>query len=183
MRHTSPSLLCSGTSLSTQHQTSCFPPVPPEAAHADRRPVRLTRAHLPFKMPCHVMVVLASLRMYQHPCDRPVHGLIFLFKWRPEKDDRRTEPPDQGSVYFARQIITNACATQAIIGILFNSPAISLGQELTAFRDFTADLPPDLKGKPELGRRKVYENAMTACASPASHRDSGSKPLRGPEGW
>ena len=101
---------------------------------------------------------------------RPVHGLIFLFKWRSEKDDRRTEPPDQGSVYFARQIITNACATQAIIGILFNAPAISLGQELTAFRGFTADLPPDLKGMPAIFREKKSHEAhplQGLCCRPA----------------
>jgi len=70
-----------------------------------------------------------------------VHGLIFLFKW--VKDD---EP--QGSVvqdnriekiFFAKQVIQNACATQAILSVLLNvnHADIALGSTLTDFKDFT----------------------------------------------
>ena len=44
------------------------------------------------------------------------------------------------------QVITNACATQAIIGILFNRPELSLGGELASFREFTEEFSPELKG-------------------------------------
>ena len=40
------------------------------------------------------------------PLRSPIYGLIFLFKWRQEKDDRQAEPPDQAPVYFARQVIS-----------------------------------------------------------------------------
>ncbi|BDA45700.1 Ubiquitin carboxyl-terminal hydrolase isozyme L5 [Coccomyxa sp. Obi] len=78
----------------------------------------------------------------------PVYGLIFLFKWRSEQDDRAAvqESDYLGKVFFARQVITNACATQAILSVLLNRPDIQLGAELTNLKDFTAEFPPDIKG-------------------------------------
>ncbi|KAJ1848339.1 hypothetical protein LPJ70_001078, partial [Coemansia sp. RSA 2708] len=82
----------------------------------------------------------------------PVHGLIFLFKWQPgaghsEQPGASESAADSTKVYFAQQIIQNACATQAILSVLLNrSEDIELGETLSNFRSFSVDLPPDMRG-------------------------------------
>ncbi|KAF9963686.1 ubiquitin carboxyl-terminal hydrolase [Modicella reniformis] len=82
---------------------------------------------------------------------KPVHGLIFLFKWegRNPPNAPGSQAPieyDNPQVFFAQQVITNACATQAILSILLNSPTIELGEELKNFKAFVSDFPAELKG-------------------------------------
>jgi hypothetical protein len=81
-------------------------------------------------------------------CDRPVHGLIFLFKYNVDKPLPRPQPPAEldPSVYYATQVIENACGTQAILNVLMNVPHVDLGAELNNFREFTRDMTPDLRG-------------------------------------
>ncbi|XP_053673449.1 ubiquitin carboxyl-terminal hydrolase isozyme L5 [Anopheles nili] len=80
----------------------------------------------------------------------PVHGLVFLFKW--VKDDEPAGSIVQDSrlekIFFAKQVINNACATQAILSILLNvsHTDINLGPTLSDFKEFVVSFDAYNKG-------------------------------------
>ncbi|KAI9506437.1 hypothetical protein GGI25_004896 [Coemansia spiralis] len=77
----------------------------------------------------------------------PVYGLIFLFKWQPGAQPPEPTEDQAQDVYFAHQVIQNACATQAILSVLMNRDKdIELGEALANLRSFSIDLPPDMRG-------------------------------------
>lgn len=115
-----------------------------------------------------------------------VHGLIFLFKWQQDVQELRenehnlhdsTDATTLGGdnvpedLFFAKQVVHNACATQALLSILLNArhsrvddevglyrmndkqssddtaSLLNLGSTLLAFKSFTESFPPDLKGE------------------------------------
>lgn len=71
--------------------------------------------------------------------------MIFLFKWQNNKGYAPSADENADHVFFANQVINNACATQAILSILLNRDDIELGEELKNFKEFTADFPPDVR--------------------------------------
>ena len=73
-----------------------------------------------------------------------VHGFVFLFKW--DQTVKQNEVGFKGDCFFAKQMIENACATQAILSILFNSPGIELGP-LSEFKSFAEDFTAEMKGE------------------------------------
>ena len=78
-----------------------------------------------------------------------VYGFIFLFKYKQslmQPDKPALSFASAPNVFFANQVINNACATQAILAILLNANGVRLGDKLRNFREFTASLPPDMKG-------------------------------------
>lgn len=75
------------------------------------------------------------------------YGLIFLFKWREEADDRPIfDASDIPELFFAKQVVQNACATQAILGVLLNSEDVDLGPELNEFKSFGSLLDSETRG-------------------------------------
>ncbi|KAJ8039106.1 Ubiquitin carboxyl-terminal hydrolase isozyme L5 [Holothuria leucospilota] len=81
---------------------------------------------------------------------QPVHGLIFLFKYVPGLESSGTVVRDSRleKIFFAKQVINNACATQAILSILLNCQHsdVDLGEQLKEFKEFSASFDPHMKG-------------------------------------
>jgi len=87
-----------------------------------------------------------------------IYGLIFLFQWQSKAvaeassaSETKNEPLAEDQIppglFFAHQVTTNACATQAILSVVLNQGEdVELGSTLKAFKDFTASFPPGLKG-------------------------------------
>ncbi|PFH38252.1 ubiquitin carboxyl-terminal hydrolase, family 1 protein [Besnoitia besnoiti] len=97
--------------------------------------------------------------------DRKVFGFVFLFNWTKDAAGKASGgvadedvvmdeaeaasqcPPD---LFFAKQVIENACASQAILSILVNKrdEIKEIGPTLTALVDFTKDfLDPQMRGE------------------------------------
>jgi len=89
---------------------------------------------------------------YEHL--KPVHALIFLFKYdqtvlkETHKDSKFIDESKFQDIYFAKQMISNACATQAMLNICLNLPesSLTLGNTLTNFKEFTQHFTPETRG-------------------------------------
>jgi len=75
--------------------------------------------------------------------------LIFLFKWigGMEIDGEFVKDSRTDEIVFIKQVIENACATQAILGVLLNCehPDIDLGDNLKDFKSFVSCFDPDVR--------------------------------------
>lgn len=76
----------------------------------------------------------------------PVHGLVFLFKYTGEPDDRSSATDAPPTLFFAKQVATNACATQAILAVLLNAAGVTLGGPAAQLKEFCVGVPPDVAG-------------------------------------
>jgi ubiquitin carboxyl-terminal hydrolase L5 len=91
---------------------------------------------------------------------QPILGLFFLFKWERSRAGAqrsadsgsgggadRMPAADEAPVFFARQVISNACGTLALINVLLNkTEEVDVGGTLSGFKAFTQGMPPDLVG-------------------------------------
>lgn len=81
---------------------------------------------------------------------KPVHGLIFLFKWVHDDEPLGNLVQDSrlDKIFFAKQVINNACATQAILSVLLNCkhPDVSLGPNLEEFKNFCQSFDANMRG-------------------------------------
>ena len=92
------------------------------------------------------------------------YGLIFLFKYIKEEDTRLTlTPQDCPELFYAKQVIQNACATQAILSAILNAQGIDIGSTLEEFKQFTLELDPETKGY-AIGNSDVIRQAHNAFA-------------------
>lgn len=81
---------------------------------------------------------------------RPIHGLIFLFKWTKEDEPSGSIVQDTRleKIFFAKQVIENACATQAILSVLLNCrhSDLKLGSTLLELKEFCQNFDANMKG-------------------------------------
>ncbi|KAJ7473495.1 cysteine proteinase, partial [Mycena latifolia] len=74
-------------------------------------------------------------------------GLVFCFMWR--KDTHRARDfadPAAQRVWFANQLSGDACASLALLNIVFNCPEVELGETLGAFKRETEGMSAVMKG-------------------------------------
>ncbi len=97
---------------------------------------------------------------------QPVHGLIFLFKWvKDDASDRNLRAGGVPGVFFAKQVIQNACATQAIISVLMNAKGVDLGPELSRIKSFAGGLGPEMIGQ-VIGQDATLRKTHNSFARP-----------------
>ncbi|KAI5817082.1 hypothetical protein BZA77DRAFT_42293 [Pyronema omphalodes] len=85
----------------------------------------------------------------------PCYGIIFLFRYLPSSVNH-TDLPCPPGVWFANQVTSNACATLALLNIVFNVPVV-LSPSLQAFKDFSADLTPPLRGLAVANNQRIRD--------------------------
>ncbi|KAG8843730.1 hypothetical protein FRB96_003856 [Tulasnella sp. 330] len=81
---------------------------------------------------------------------RPLHALVFLFKWvagADEKGGGTGQYDNDFGGFFMRQTVNNACATIAVLNGICNIPAIELGTELAQLIEFSNGLDYETKGE------------------------------------
>lgn len=88
-----------------------------------------------------------------------VYGLIFLFKYmRNSGYNPQVLDYYDPDLYFANQVIENACATQAILGVLMNNEdKIDIGDTLRELKGFSKEMDPYMKGESISNCDKIRE--------------------------
>ncbi len=96
---------------------------------------------------------------------KPIYGLIFLFKWTKGTEKRECLQFYDDDLFFANQVITNACATQAILSVLLNLEEVEIGPELTNLKNFTVGMDPQMKGL-AIGESEVIKSVHNSFNRP-----------------
>ena len=80
--------------------------------------------------------------------NEPVYGLIFLFKYMQNSGYKPNVLTSwDNDLFFAKQEVQNACATQAILAILLNNTdKLDIGPTLKELKDFTKEMDPGSRG-------------------------------------
>ena len=97
------------------------------------------------------------------------YGLIFLFKYESNAVTNTNgtciDPMMLPDLWFAKQIVTNACATQAILSVLFNNENIILGNVLENFKTIVSTFDSEMKGI-SIGNSNEIRQAHNSFAKP-----------------
>ncbi|KAG5477697.1 hypothetical protein LSCM1_04991 [Leishmania martiniquensis] len=90
-----------------------------------------------------IMLDSSMLEQYEH-----VYSLVLLFKWQSsEQASPLGTVVKDAPVFFAKQVIHNACATLAIMNTLCNYPEqVELGAQVQNYLNFCQDLDSEMRG-------------------------------------
>lgn len=83
---------------------------------------------------------------------KPIHALIFLFKWVAPSDSNGGSESSSGTYdpdfpgFFAHQVVNNACATLAVLNGIGNIPSLPTGPQLSELLSFTTGMDPQTRG-------------------------------------
>ena len=125
-----------------------------------------------------VQELYSPLALAEHA---PLYGVIFLFKYTDIDRSRQpldgvyqsqlpTEAERSSDVFFARQMINNACATQAVLNILLNRDDVELGSELSSFKDFISSFDSEMKGE-TMTNSELIRTVHNSFSSPNMFED------------
>lgn len=98
----------------------------------------------------------------------PIHGLIFLFKYSSENQPDGVVIDDEkllGKIFFAKQVVSNACATYAILNVLLNCkhPDVNLGPTLQEIKEYCQGMNSYERGV-AIGTSSVIRNVHNSFA-------------------
>lgn len=76
-----------------------------------------------------------------------IRGLIFCYPCADDQSEAKPDyldfpDPDAEAVWYAHQLSTDACASQAILNVVLNLDDVKLSPELRAFHDDTRQMDP-----------------------------------------
>ncbi|KRX92067.1 Ubiquitin carboxyl-terminal hydrolase calypso [Trichinella pseudospiralis] len=101
-------------------------------------------------------VAVEEIYDLQSPLNRRTYGFIFLFKWLGEHRRARRQLWDFSTqsehnvanhrLFFAKQKVSNSCATYALLNILLNLNDIAIGPLLKNIKESTNGLDPESSG-------------------------------------
>ncbi len=92
-----------------------------------------------------------------------MYGVIFLFKY--PTGEKPNDIPRDGSfdfegaesLFFAAQMIQNACGTQALLSVLLNKDGeVEIGPQLREFKEFTGAFPSEVRRPFDSGSLQNY---------------------------
>lgn len=94
-----------------------------------------------------------------------IYGFIFLFRYAKNTEQRQTLTDFDPDLFYARQVITNACGTQALLSVVLNIPDLEMGEKLKEIKEFSMPLDPESRGW-AIGNSDMLRNTHNMFAKP-----------------
>jgi ubiquitin carboxyl-terminal hydrolase L5 len=94
-----------------------------------------------------------------------IYGFIFLFRYTKNTETRNSLTDYDPDLFYARQVVTNACGTQALLSVIMNAPGVDIGDELRNYKDFAMALDSESRGY-ALGESEIIRRNHNMFAKP-----------------